>query len=133
MMVQSMLEAIVNPSLERMVRQTILSTFGELASALGGLFDKYLGPVLTMLQRASEIAMSERLDQVEDDDLIHYINGLREGIFEAYTGIIQGLRESDKVALMADFVPGIIKLISIVWQDSMRTREVTQGAVGLIG
>jgi importin subunit beta-1 len=133
MMVHLMLEAIVSPSLERMVRQTILSTFGELASALGTLFDKYLGPVLTMLQRASEIAMSERLDQVEDDDLINYINGLREGIFEAYTGIIQGLRDSDKIGLMADFVPGIIKLISIVWQDSMRTREVTQGAVGLIG
>ena len=39
----------------------------------------------------------------------------------------------DKVGLLVDYVPGIIKLISTVWQDGMRTREVTQGAVGLIG
>jgi importin subunit beta-1 len=82
----------------------------------------------------------------DDYDLIDYINQLREGICEAYTGIIQGLRADkkglsilfrylncsvDKVIQSCD---AIVRFISHIAQDpNNRTEAVTRGAVGILG
>ena len=68
---------------------------------------KYLGLVMNMLQQASTTTVdmvrpkkkhTPNLLLKNDYDLVDYLNQLREGIFEAYTGIIQGLR-SDSVGM----------------------------------
>ncbi len=47
-------------------------------------FVRYANIILVMLQQAAEVNI-----QTDDEDLIEYINGLREAILEAYTGILQ--------------------------------------------
>jgi importin subunit beta-1 len=85
--VSLLLQDLQNPLLHRNVKPPILSCFGDIAFAIGQEFLKYLDIVMNMLQQASATTVDPT-----DYDLVDYLNELREGIFEAYTGIIQGLR-----------------------------------------
>jgi len=118
--------------LERSVKPPILSAFGDIALAIGGGFEKYLDIVLHMLKQASESVMKNQVAP-DDYDGIDYVNQLREGICEAYTGIIQGLRTDKKVDKVLPSCEAIIRFISHIAQDGHRTEAVTRGAVGILG
>lgn len=45
----------------------------------------YLAVILQILQQAAAV----NVDDVEDEDLVEYINTLRESILGAYTGVVQ--------------------------------------------
>ena len=70
-----------------MVKPLILSTFGDIALAIGVDFKKYADVVLSALHQASLV----QVDQ-SDYDMIDYFNDLREGCLDAYTGILQGIK-----------------------------------------
>jgi len=82
-----------------------------------------------MLQQASSTTVDPN-----DYDLVDYLNQLREGIFEAYTGIIQGLR-GDNAAdpHLLGHVQHIVNFVNFVCADSNRSEAVTRGAVGVLG
>jgi len=127
--VSLLLQDLQNPVLNRNVKPPILSCFGDIALAIGGEFVKYLNIVMNMLQQASTTTVD-----MNDYDLVDYLNQLREGIFEAYTGIIQGLRTDG----MADphflpYAPHVINFVGFVFSDNSRTESVTRGAVGVLG
>jgi len=127
--VSLLLQDLQNPLLNRNVKPPILSCFGDIALAIGGEFVKYLGIVMNMLQQASTTTVD-----MNDYDLVDYLNQLREGIFEAYTGIIQGLRSDG----MADphflpFVNHVVNFVGFVFSDNTRSSSVTRGAVGVLG
>jgi importin subunit beta-1 len=124
-----LLEDLQNPHLHRNVKPPILSCFGDIALAIGKEFVKYLNHVMTMLQQAS---MTKIMD-TSDYDLVDYLNQLREGIFEAYTGIIQGLRSDNSCEQLLPFIPNIFNFVSIVYGDKTRNDAVTRGAVGVLG
>jgi len=69
-----------------------------------------------------------------DYDMVDYLNDLREGIFEAYTGIIQALG-TDKVAdpHLLPYVEHLLRFISFVTLDTSRSDAVSKGAVGVLG
>lgn len=127
--VSLLLQDLQNPLLNRNVKPPILSCFGDLSLAIGGEFVKYLGIVMNMLQQASTTTVD-----MNDYDLVDYLNQLREGIFEAYTGIIQGLR-SDNMAdpHLLPYVAHIVHFVGFVFNDASRTEAVTRGAVGVLG
>ena len=62
-----------------------------------------------------------------------YVNSLREGILEAYTGIVQGLKADGKSALLAPYIEGIFKFLHNISMDENRTDGVARGAIGLLG
>jgi importin subunit beta-1 len=68
----------------REVKPNIISLFADIAMAIEGDFERYATIVLMMLQQAGLVNIT-----TDDDDLIDYVNSLREAILEAYTGIIQ--------------------------------------------
>jgi importin subunit beta-1 len=132
-LVSLLLSNVQNPNLDKSVKPSILSCFGDIALAVCGYFEKWVPIVMNMLQQASTMATSIRLDQTDDLDLIDYFNQLREGIFEAYTGIIQGLRTDRKADILLPYVPTMMGLVSFVWADQLKNGNITRSAIGLLG
>ena len=81
-----------------------------------------------MLMQASATTVPE-----EDDDLIEYLNMLRESILEAYVGIIQGLRDGNLLPNFMTYVPSILQFLQVIAEDPNRDSYVLSKAVGLLG
>jgi len=139
-----LLEDLSNNDVHRMVKPQILSVFGDVALAIGLDFQKYLEVALQMLMQASQIPVDR-----SDYDMIEYLNDLREGCLESYTGIIQGLKGDSPTGTAApppigapippqlgpvqQHVPYIVQFITVVAQDDEKTDAVIAAAAGLIG
>lgn len=127
-----LLHIINNPDVDRTIKPEVLSVFGDIALALGPHFKIYLDVVLATLYQAS-IARADESDY----DSIDYINELREGCLEAYTGIVQGLKgdkaPSSDVNLLVPYVAHIIQFIEAVAVDAHKSDGVVSAACGLIG
>lgn len=106
---QLLLANLQNPTLNRNVKPPILSCFGDIALAVGGEFEPYLPLTMSMLQQAGLTSMD-----VSNADLAEYLGRLREGIFEAYTGVLQGLRADNKGAAFQPYLPAAMHLLAQV-------------------
>mmetsp|Transcript_29029 Transcript_29029/g.84350 ORF Transcript_29029/g.84350 Transcript_29029/m.84350 type:complete len:870 (-) Transcript_29029:536-3145(-) len=124
----ALLQSLQNQSLHRSVKPPVLSAFGDIALAIGGAFEPYLQVSLMMLFQASQTRAPE-----DDDELIEYVNSLREGILEAYTGIVQGMKDGNKAAALMPYTEAIFVFLENLSQDPTRDIEVLSKAVGLIG
>lgn len=125
---------LADSAINREVKPHILSTFGDIAIAIGTHFKKYADIVLSTLQQAS----AAEVDKC-DYDMIDYLNELREACLEAYTGIIQGLKGEDDKNVNADvevvrpFLAPIIEFIMKIGQDTERTDSLVGASCGLLG
>jgi len=120
-------------SVHRTVKPQILSIFGDLALAVGPGFVKYLDLVMTTLMQASQAQVDRN-----DYDMVDYLNELREGCLEAYTGIIQGLKGdglngSPELVRVQPHVGYIIQFITVIAQDSKHSDGSIAASAGLIG
>ena len=74
---------------------------------------------------------------MQEPELVDYLNKLREGIFEAYTGVVQGLRADSKAAAFMPHVPGVLGLLQQVATsintDADPGEELVRAAVGVVG
>lgn len=66
------------------MKPAILNTFGDIAQAIGKQFDTYLPLVGLVLQQASAITASADVTM----EMLDYILLLREGIMDAWGGIL---------------------------------------------
>ncbi|XP_034178474.1 importin subunit beta Fs(2)Ket isoform X1 [Osmia lignaria lignaria] len=130
-----LLENLSNNTVHRSVKPQIFSVFGDVALSIGPEFKKYLDVVLQTLAQASQ-ANVDRTDY----DMIDYLNELREGVLEAYTGIVQGLRgdmsnacPDAAIALVEPHVPFIIQFITSIAQDREHSEGNISASVGLLG
>lgn len=128
-----LLENLGDNSVHRSVKPQILSVFGDIALSIGPEFKKYLDVVLQTLVQASQ-AQVDRADV----DMVEYLNELREGILEAYTGIIQGLKGDDKtphpdIQLIEPHVPFIVQFITVVALDADKADSNVAACAGLVG
>jgi len=128
-----LLQNLQNKQMERSVKPPILSCFGDIALAIGGHFERYLEVVMRIIKQASDMVIQTNFTTIDDVDFLDYMNALREAIFEAYTGIVQGLRSDRKGELMLPYVSAILNLVAHVAQDPRRSEGVSRCAVGLCG
>eukprot|EP00567_Pseudictyota_dubia_P000409 CAMPEP_0197465044 /NCGR_PEP_ID=MMETSP1175-20131217/64336_1 /TAXON_ID=1003142 /ORGANISM="Triceratium dubium, Strain CCMP147" /LENGTH=870 /DNA_ID=CAMNT_0043001049 /DNA_START=88 /DNA_END=2700 /DNA_ORIENTATION=+ len=124
----ALLQSLQNQTLHRSVKPPVLSAFGDIAMAISAAFEPYLQVSLMMLFQASQTRAPE-----DDEELIDYVNSLREGILEAYTGIIQGLKDGNRIDLLVPYVEAVFGFLDVLATDSTRDDEVLSKAVGLIG
>ncbi|CAN6347234.1 unnamed protein product [Urochloa humidicola] len=124
-----LLKDLSNSMLNRSVKPPIFSCFGDIALAIGEQFEKYLPYAMPMLQGAAEILGT--LDQ-SDDDMVDYGNQLRRGIFEAYSGILQGIK-GPKAQLMIPYATHLLQFTEAVSKDRSRDESVTKAAVAVLG
>jgi importin subunit beta-1 len=83
---------------------------------------------MTVLQQACQLKA-----QPDDLEMIDYVNLLREGILEAYTGIFQGFKADGKSELLLPFVEEICRFLNVISADQDKTEAVSRAAVGLLG
>jgi importin subunit beta-1 len=81
---RALLELLQSQVLNRSVKPHVISLFADIAMAIEGDFDRYAAIILNILKQAGEVNISN-----DDEDLVEYINTLRNSILEAYTGILQ--------------------------------------------
>uniref|UniRef100_A0A6U3SM86 Importin N-terminal domain-containing protein n=1 Tax=Ditylum brightwellii TaxID=49249 RepID=A0A6U3SM86_9STRA len=124
----ALMQSLQNQSLHRSVKPPVLSCFGDIAMAIGAAFEPYLQVSLMMLLQASQTRAPD-----DDEELIEYVNSLREGILEAYTGIIQGLKDGDRVEVLVPYVDAIMTFLEVLSVDETRDYEVLGKACGLVG
>ncbi|XP_066141565.1 importin subunit beta-1 isoform X1 [Euwallacea fornicatus] len=128
-----LLENLGEHSVHRSVKPQILSVFGDIVLSIGPEFKKYLEVVLATLAQASQAQVDR-----SDFDMVDYLNELREGVLDAYTGIIQGLKgdgpsPSPDVALLESHIPFIVQFITIVAQDTEHSDGTVAVAAGIVG
>lgn len=126
----ALIEALQNASLHRSVKPPVLSCFGDIAMAIGGAFEPYLQLSLMMLLQAAQTRAPE-----DDEELIDYVNILREGILEGYTGIVQGLKDGNRSEVLLPYIEAIMGFLELLANDRQSDfdNEVLSKAVGLIG
>eukprot|EP00742_Colponemidia_sp_Colp-10_P001256 GILJ01001353.1.p1 GENE.GILJ01001353.1~~GILJ01001353.1.p1 ORF type:complete len:858 (-),score=174.57 GILJ01001353.1:567-3140(-) len=119
-----------NDKLSRAVKPLILTCFGDIAMAIGVEFEKYLSFACNMcVQAAAIIPPPEQMN----DDVIDYLNQLRESIFDAYTGMIHGLKPT-RIAAFQPYVENVMRLVELVAMDvENRSDDLLRSSVGVIG
>ena len=126
--VHFLLQDLQNPLIKRDVKPAILSTFADVALAIKDQFIRYLPAVMSMLSQAAQTQVDGK-----DADMVDYLNQLRAAIFEAFTGIVQGLRVEGQAHPFAPYVDSVMMFVEHVTNDMNRTDEVTSSAVSLLG
>mmetsp|Transcript_14375 Transcript_14375/g.47212 ORF Transcript_14375/g.47212 Transcript_14375/m.47212 type:complete len:885 (+) Transcript_14375:177-2831(+) len=128
---QVLIENLHSQDVQMSLKPPILSTFGDIALAIGPHFVKYLQYVVQMLVSAADLSKTTQ----GNESMAEYNDLLRVGIFEAYAGILNGLGEQQGLASaqMAPYTEKIYLFIEEVASDDDCDTSVYRAAAGLLG
>jgi len=122
-----LLQALQSPTLDRNIKPTIISSFGDIALAIGKNFVKYLNFVGEVLKHAGDAKFDNA-----NEDMVDYVNFLRENVFAAYSGILQGLK-TEKWSQFNPYVDNLMACIRRISKDDTIDSEVFKNCVTVIG
>ncbi|KAF8548410.1 ARM repeat-containing protein [Imleria badia] len=123
-----LLENLQSEVLNRNVKISILSCFGDIALAINVGFEPYVDTTMGVLRQAGALQPNPL-----DFDLVDYVTQLREGILEAYTGIVTGFKNTDKVQLLLPHSSNILELIQRCLGDDEHSETTVKLCFGLLG
>ncbi|KAG8215304.1 armadillo-type protein [Butyriboletus roseoflavus] len=123
-----LLENLQSEVLNRNVKISILSCFGDIALAISVAFEPYVDTTMGVLRQAGALQPNPL-----DFDLVDYVTQLREGILEAYTGVVTGFKNTDKVQLLLPHSSNILELIQRCLADDDRSETTVKLSFGLLG
>ncbi|KAK6539968.1 karyopherin beta [Orbilia ellipsospora] len=115
--------------LNQQYKPAILQCFGDIAQAIGGAFETYLQVVMQVLQQASYIPITPESSM----DMLDYVLSLREGIMDAYDGVIIAMKTSGKAPLLVPYVQVIFGFLATIAQEPNRTEALLRSAMGVLG
>lgn len=90
----SLLNNLRSERLGNQFKPAILQCFGDIAQAIGGEFETYLSVVAQVLQQAATV--SSQGENSANFEMLDYIVSLREGIMDAWGGIVMALKAGNK-------------------------------------
>lgn len=129
----TLVEILTNGKVDRRIKPQVLSLFGDLALAAEDHFGPYLERVMTMLTQAANLSFTTA--QSSDERLREYNNELRTGIFEGFSGILQGMgptaapRIAPLVAQLMAFLESVVQAC----KEDDEAEDVLKAAFGLVG
>jgi importin subunit beta-1 len=110
-------------------KPAILQCFGDIAQAIGGAFEAYLPVVAQILKQAASVGAGP----TDPYELHEYVTSLREGIMDAWDGIIIAMMVGDKTSLLNAHVEQVFGLIHTVFADQNRSEPLLRSSMGVIG
>ncbi|KAK2075143.1 hypothetical protein P8C59_009293 [Phyllachora maydis] len=116
-------------ALANQFKPAILQCFGDIAGSIGGHFETYLSVVAQVLQQAATVTASAEGSY----EMLDYIISLREGIMDAWGGIIGAMKTSGKAAVLQPYVESIFQLLNAISNDMNRSEALMRAAMGVIG
>ena len=126
-LMEVLLKSLQAVELHRNVKPTIIASFGDIALAIGARFEKYLPFVGTVLMQACEAQVD-----THTEEMISYLNLLRENVLEAYIGILLGFKKENPQAFIP-YVDSLLSFVKIVYEDPNTDQEVFRNAVSIVG
>jgi importin subunit beta-1 len=123
-----LLTDLQSPLLGNQFKPAILQCFGDIAHAIGPHFKTYLSIVGQILQQAAKV-------QIGSDngfEMVEYVVSLREGIMDAWSGIIFAMKQGESQALVP-YVESIFTLLGMIASDHNRTEGLLRSSMGVIG
>ncbi|KAI9802110.1 MAG: karyopherin beta [Piccolia ochrophora] len=124
-----LLNNLRSTTLSNQFKPAILQCFGDIAQAIGGHFETYLSVVAQVLQQAATVTASPE----GPFEMLDYVISLREGIMDAWGGIIIAMKAGNKKQLLQPYVESIFQLLSLVWQDQNRSEALLRASMGVLG
>lgn len=135
-------------TLSNQFKPAILQCFGDIAGAIGGHFEAYLTVVGQVLQQAATVTAGNDGSY----EMFDYIISLREGIMDAWGGIIGAMTSSQKsespssspictlqptnnsiADVLQPYVQPIFQLLNVLANDGNRSESLMRSAMGVIG
>ncbi|KAF4928152.1 Importin subunit beta-1 [Colletotrichum viniferum] len=124
-----LLNNLKSPSLSNQFKPAILQCFGDIAGAIVGHFETYLSVIAGVLQQAATVNAGPEGPY----EMYDYVISLREGIMDAWGGIIGAMRASNKTTVLQPYVPSIFQLLNQIASDMNRSEALMRAAMGVIG
>ncbi|KAI8623385.1 armadillo-type protein [Xylariaceae sp. FL1651] len=124
-----LLNNLRSAALSNQFKPAILQCFGDIASAISGHFETYLSVVAQVLQQAAAVTAAPDGSY----EMYDYVISLREGIMDAWGGIIGAMKISGKTQALQPYVQSIFQLLNIIAQDMNRSESLMRSSMGVIG
>lgn len=117
-----------NAHLKRELRPSILSCFGDIATAIGSQFLPYTDFIMQICNQAALIKLED-----SSYESLDYFNKVKESVLDAYVGIVSGLQGNPDA--IYKYIGDIFQLIEAIQNEPelIDVESVARTAVGLLG
>jgi len=125
---------IQNPTTQRSLLPHIINVFGDCAMSLGDSFIPYHVHVVETLKQACQAEVD-----LNDRDMVDYLNLLRQSCIDTFVSIIQGAGEQapgtnmGKLQYVVPHMGFIVNFIEHVGSQSFSTEDLIGSCCGLVG
>ncbi|KAH7362353.1 importin subunit beta-1 [Plectosphaerella cucumerina] len=124
-----LLNNLKSTALSNQFKPAILQCFGDIAGAIGGHFETYLSVIAQVLQQAATVTASPE----GPIEMFDYVVSLREGIMDAWGGIVGAMKLSGKTNVLQPYVESIFALLNSISGDMNRSEALLRSSMGVIG
>ncbi|OLN96544.1 Importin subunit beta-1 [Colletotrichum chlorophyti] len=124
-----LLNNLKSTTLSNQFKPAILQCFGDIAGAIGGHFEAYLSVIAGVLQQAATVNAGPEGPY----EMYDYVISLREGIMDAWGGIIGAMKTGNKTSALQQYVPSIFQLLNMIASDMNRSEALMRASMGVIG